>query len=34
VHFSPTWNDIRASDETFHELIEDAVPEIKRNDSN
>jgi len=28
VHFSPDWADTRASDENFHESIEDAVTKL------
>jgi len=28
VHFSPTWDDTRASDENFHESIADALTRL------
>ena len=30
VHFSPTWNDARDSDEEFHELIVNVLAEKER----
>jgi hypothetical protein len=33
VHFSPTWADTRASDDNFHESIEDAVTKLHPGDA-
>jgi hypothetical protein len=33
VHFSPTWADTRASDESFHESIADAVTKLHPGDA-
>jgi ribosomal protein L7/L12 len=33
VHFSPTWADTRASDDKFHEGIEDALTKLHHGDT-